>query len=684
MRKLLATGVGLLMLAGLAQAAQAEQEKNESKVTLEEVVVTATKTAEKRRDIPNSLVVKDSLDIQESPANNLGQLLANDAGIDWRSYGDYGGASQAFMIRGMQSEESLVLINGLQLNSPSLGEADVSSILLNNIEQVEVVKGSGSLLYGSGAMAGTVNIITKEPSRDRMDLSLKGGYGSQNTYQLSAENGMFIADDIGYYATANRLETDGHRDNGDLVQNDASLKLIYDKGNLLKISFYGQVVDRDYGTPGIKPPDGTNDFYLPATGEKLYSSESASLKSNTESQDIHSVLEITSQPADWLRYRIAGKYTHTDSIHETWLNADDPWGTGLLAGEASRSQVTNKVLGAEANVEIEPAKSTTILVGADFHDHDWDTKSTDLNIDGTAKGSETTNSADIYNVGTFGEAQYRPFRILKLQYGYRQEYHSSYGAEYLPRYGLILNPWKSTAVKLNRGKHFKAPTPNDLYWPDGPFTRGNPNLKPQTGWHTDVTAEQEIADDRLFISASYFDWDINGKIAWAPNPAFGGKWTPTNLNSSRAHGWEAGLKFRPTPQLTLSADYTRTDAKEDVGTITRVAQYVPDNQYKISAVYRSAMGTLASTTLRYTDDRFYYRSNSSTEPDDILDSYITVDLKLEQRFKENWLVSANVYNLFDQKYDTYISYFKDSGGTRIYGAYPGAGQSWFVSITYEY
>lgn len=681
MRKLLATGIGLIMLVGPAQTALADQEKNGSKVTMDEVVVTATKTAEKRKDIPNSLVVKDSLDIQESPANNLGQLLANDAGVDWRSYGDYGGASQAFMIRGMQSEESLVLVNGLQLNSPSLGEADVSGILLNNIEQVEVVKGSGSLLYGSGAMAGTVNIITKEPSRDRMDLSFKGGYGSQNTYQLSAENGMFIADDIGYYATANRLETDGHRDNGDLVHNDASLKLIYDKGNPLKISFYGQVVDKDYGTPGIKPPDGTSDFYLPATGERLYSSEAASLKSNTESQDIHSVLEITSQPADWLRYRIAGKYTHTDSIHETWLNAAS---AGLLAGEGYRSQVTNKVFGAEANVEIEPTKSATILVGADFHDHDWDTKSIDLNIDGTAKGSETTNSADIYNVGTFGEAQYRPFRILKLQYGYRQEYHSSFGAEYLPRYGLILNPWETTAVKLNKGKHFKAPTPNDLYWPDGPFTRGNPNLEPQTGWHTDVTVEQEIAADRLFISASYFDWDINGKIDWAPNPAFGGKWTPTNLNRSRAHGWEAGVKYRPTPQLTLSADYTRTDAEEEVGAITRVAQYVPDNQYKISAVYRNAMGTLASTTLRYTDDRFYYRTKSMTVPDDILDAYITVNLKLEQRFKENWLVSASVHNLLDQQYDTYISYFYDSSGTKIYGAYPGAGQSWFVSIAYEY
>jgi len=684
MRRLLVLGVGWIILVGYGTSVWGEQNDPELKVTMNEVVVTATKTEEKRKDIPNSLVVKDRMDIEASSANNLGQLLANETGIDWRSYGDYGGASQAFMIRGMQSKESLVLVNGLQLNSPSLGEADVSSILLNNIEKVEVVKGSGSLLYGSGAMAGTVNIITKEPSRDQMDLTLKGGYGSQSTYQLSAENGLFVTDQFGYYVTANRLETDGHRDNGELVHNDGSLKLIYDTGLPLKVNLYGQIVDREYGTPGIRPPAGTSDFFLPATGERLYSSESASLKDRSESQDIHSILEFTGQPIKWLRYRLAGKYTDTTSIHETWLNADDPFGTGLLAGEAFRSEVINRVLGTEANLEFMPVANASLLIGVDFHDHEWDTQTTNLNRDGSSKGTGSTNDADLYNVGTFAEIQYRPCQYLKAQYGYRQEYDSNFGDEYLPRYGVSINPWDGTALKANRGKHFKAPTPNDLYWPDGPFTRGNPFLRPQTGWHTDVTLEQEIANDQLFLSAAYFDWDIDGKISWAPNPAFSGKWTPTNLNSSRAYGWELGITFRPIPQVTLAADYTRTNAKEEVGTITRTAQYVPENQYKFAATYRSDFGTLVSATLRYTDERLYYRSSSSTVPDDILKSYTTVDVKLEQRIKTHWIVSANVYNAFDEAFDTYISFFNDSTGTRIYGAYPGAGRSLFVSLAYEY
>ena len=678
MRRLTVIGVMLVVL-GLGTGVWAEE-----KVTMDEVVVTATKTQEKRRDISNSMVVKDFSEIQEAPADNLGELLANEPGIDWRSYGDYGGASQAFMIRGMESSEALVMVNGLSLNSPSLGQADVGGILLNNIERVEVVKGSGSLLYGSGAMAGTINVITKSPNRERMDLAVRAGYGSQSTYQVSAENGLFVTRDLGYYFTANHLITDGFRDNGDLVHNDASLKLVLDKGSALNINLYGQIVDRKAGTPGIHPPDGTVDYYLPDTGERLYSSESASLKNQTKTQDIHTLLEISSRPVQWLRWRVAGKYIHTESTDENWYNAP---GSGLLAGEGIRSKVTNEVPGAEANVEIKPWSGASLLLGSDFQQLKWDTKTTNLNRDGSAKGVDTTNDADLYDLGTFAEGQYRPSKYIKLEVGLRQEHHSTFGTEYLPRYGLIINPFETTAIKFNRGKHFKAPTPNDLFWPETDFVRGNPELKAQTGWHTDLTAEQQLAHDKLFLSATYFNWNIRDKIAWAQNSAFpgpyGDKWTPTNLNRSRAYGYEAGLRYEPGHHLSLEAGYTRTLAKEEVGSVTRKARYVPDFQCKLSATYRGDGGTLLSGTWRYTDERYNYRSDSVTEPDDILKAYATIDLKLEQRIREHWLVSADVRNLLDADFDTYISSFVNRDGL-IYGTYPGAGRSIFAAVTYEY
>ena len=166
-------------------AGAATDEAQKSVITLDEVVVSATKTPEKRKDIPNAVIIMDNRDIQASGAKTIGELLANEPGIDWQTYGNYGGAPQQIHIRGMRGNATQVLVNGVAVNSPSLGTADVGKIPIDNIERIEIIKGSGSVLYGSGAMAGTVNIITKGPQRDKMDLKIGAGYGSQNTYRVA-------------------------------------------------------------------------------------------------------------------------------------------------------------------------------------------------------------------------------------------------------------------------------------------------------------------------------------------------------------------------------------------------------------------------------------------------------------------------------------------------------------------
>jgi len=114
-------------------------QENSVAVTLDEVVVTATKTEESLRNVINSVILKDSLDVEESPSSSVGELLANDPGIDWRTYGDFGSAAQEIRIRGMEGRGTQVFLNGLNINSPSLGGADVGRLPLNSIEKIEVV-----------------------------------------------------------------------------------------------------------------------------------------------------------------------------------------------------------------------------------------------------------------------------------------------------------------------------------------------------------------------------------------------------------------------------------------------------------------------------------------------------------------------------------------------------------------
>ena len=665
---------------------------------LEELVVTATKTEEKRKDISNAVIIMDEADIQESSADSLGELLANEMGVDWRTYGDYGGAAEEIHIRGMSGNATQVFVNGVSVNSPSFGAADVANIPLNTIERIEVVKGSGSLLYGSGAMGGTVNIITKRPERDRTDLRVSAGYGSQRTYLLSAEQGMFAWGDLGYYLTANRRETDGFRDNSDLTHGDVSLKLVFDKNDVMDISLYGDYLDREYGRPGVKPPDGTRDYSI--SGTEFYNSEVASLLDEGSNEDSHVVLQVKSQPGNWLAFNLRGDYTRMENYNYTRYNFD---GTG------GKTWTTNKVLGVEGNLDIKPLQGTRLLLGREYKDFDWENESVDLDADGDEVSStRSTTKADLHSTGTFAEAQYRPCKFFKALAGIRHEDHSEFGTENLPLYGAIFNPLENTALKLNHGKHFLAPTPNDLFWPEDPMGRGNPSLKPETGWHTDYTIEQALLEGKLFMALSYFHWDVDDKIRWEPDT--NGVWTPINVRTYKADGFEAGTKIGPFYNLSLALNYTYTDAEEENRAYTRMdygwppflppdfrytwvkrrAAFTSKNQFKANLTYWTDFGLAATATVRYVGDRVWYRTESTTYPDTetvkyTLDSYWTVDLKFQQRLFEHWLLSLQGNNLLDKEYDTYLSSFTnwDTGVTTVEG-FPGAGRSVFFSVAYEY
>ncbi len=681
MKRLMVVSVILVLLAvpGLSQA----EEEQKEVVTLEEIVVTATKTEEQRKDIPNAVIIMDEIEIQESPARSLGELLANKLGIDWRTYGNYGGSTQEIHIRGMGGDATQVFVNGVNVNSSSLGVADVAKIPLNSIERVEVVKGSGSLIYGTGAMGGTVNISTKRPKRDKTDLKASAGYGSQDTYHLSAEQGMFLPGDVGYYLTANRRETDGFRDNSDLTHNDVSLKLVYNKADMLDISFYGDYIEREYGRPGVKPPPGTQNFYT--NGVQVYSSDAASTLDEGSDEDAHLVLQVKSNPAEWLSLKVRGDYSYMENYNLTRYYSSF---TGGVPG--NKTWTTNEVSTIEGNVDIRPFKGSSLLLGADYREYDWKNENTDLDDNGAeVSGSREKTKANLYSKGAYAEAQYRPFKYFKAQAGIRHENHSTFGYENLPRFGLIVNPFENTALKFSRGKHFKAPTPNDLFWPHedwgwGMGVEGNPTLKPETGWHTDTTAEQSLFDDKTFITLTYFRWDIEDKIRWVPDASF--FYRPQNLDSYEADGWELGTKIGPFYNMILALYYTKTDAKENrKGGAKRQALYTPDDQFKADLTYWVGFGLSATGTARYVGERpGYYANDTDVNPTKTLPHYWTADLKIEQCLYDHWTLALHGNNLFDKGYETYVANFTDSTGTSTLSGYPGAGRSVLLSVSYQY
>nr|WP_321465704.1 TonB-dependent receptor [uncultured Desulfobulbus sp.] len=654
----------------------AEQETT----VMDEVVVTATKTKKTRKEVVNAVVIKESYDIEESPASSLGELLANEPGLDWRTYGNYGGAAEAIQIRGMSADATLVAVDGMVINSPSLGSADVGQISLNSIERVEVVKGPGSLLYGSGAMGGTVNIITKSPNRDHFDAKVEAGYGTENSYHLAAENGGFIIGDLGYYLTLNRKETDGFRDNSDLTHNDATLKLLLDKGTMFKATLDAGLVDREYGLPGLQPPAGTAPYRI--NGVTLYNSDSAFLLDRGEDENKRVALTLQGEPGDWFDWRVKGDYSDLNST-----NYSRPY---YYAGGGTYSDVTNTNSGVEGNLNLHPWTSLNLLLGNEYRNYDYSNFQQSLNTSGhRVAGALVDEDHQVYTNGTFGELSFQPIDMAKITGGYRYEKHSMFGHEDVLRFGAVVTPLQDMAIKFNRGQHYKAPTLNDLFWPDDGGTKGNTDLKPETGWHTDITLEQGgLLQGKLFASVSWFDWDVNDKISWAEDPSqptsWGGYyWVPSNVDSYNAQGWEFNVKLGPFSSILADFSLTLIDAEEQLnGGATRDARYTPETQFKAQLTHLSDFGLTSTLTARYTGSRpGYYATNTDSKPQVELASYWTIDLKLEQTFAEHWKVTLQAMNLLDQDYDTYVGTFYP---TYTLCAYPGAGRSLFASLSYTW
>jgi vitamin B12 transporter len=192
----------------------------------EEIVVTAARYPQFVSESPWNTTVLKYEDLEATGARNLGDALRSVLGMDIKSNG-YQGAITSFKLRGVAAEEVLILIDGMRVASPLLGVADAADILVSNVERVEVVRGASSSLYGSDAIGGVINVITRKPSKN---FGLSGNilYGTFNTgnvaFSVQGKSG------VGYEFSASLDKTDGFRENSAAEQQNYSGKLMFDLG----------------------------------------------------------------------------------------------------------------------------------------------------------------------------------------------------------------------------------------------------------------------------------------------------------------------------------------------------------------------------------------------------------------------------------------------------------------------
>ncbi|MBA7606748.1 Vitamin B12 transporter BtuB [subsurface metagenome] len=640
---LLATaGLGLcfyLMAPLLGQ--EEEKPENESQYTLPEVIVTATRVNQPLKEVPlsSSVITREAL--ETTPALDVGDILRTQTGVYVRST-NLGGVATA-SLRGAQSSQVLVVRDGMPINDAFLGLTDLSRLMLGGVERIEIVRGPTSHLYGANALGGVINLITREPEPVR---NLTAAYGSFNTQQLHLHAGQGDSEK-GAIVSAAVNKSDGWRGNDDFRHRSVLCKLNYTVGKVL-VSVSTGYDDSEVGVPGPKPDSAVTPIYG--------NNEVTSLFDRQKADNFYGLLAIKSTLGDnyTMQLRLRPQRSITD-FKKKWLTGETILG---------HDQYTLKNLRLSGQVD-KQMDTNHLLAGFDVINERGFVEQT-TTIEATAEDSTTT-----WNPSTRSSALWTEYiwhkRNASVVLGIRSDYHSVYGWHTSPSLGIILQLGANT-VRLSAGEAYRAPSFNDLFWPDDGLFSGNPDLKSETGTAYEIGLVHRISQT-IRGSVAVFRRDVDDMIAWAPTSE--GKWQPANVNRFSVNGLEAEVNVQ-LETLHARVGYTLLDAVQIDLDVERPAAFIPSET--VSAEIHAGIAGFDLVV------RGEYRSgirNYYGDSEKLLPARTVIDTRLS---KTLWELEpyVEVRNILDTKYSDQF------GFTEFDRDYPLPGRTFGIGLRMKF
>jgi vitamin B12 transporter len=507
----------LAALPGLCPAAETDE--------LQTIVITATRIPTPVLQVASSITVVTAADIEARQERTFADVLKDIPGLNVVQTGGPGGETSVFM-RGTNSNHTKVFIDGIDVSDPSnaTGAFDFGQLLTQDIERVEVLRGPQSGLYGSDAIGGVINIITKSGNGPvqftglaeggTFDTFNQGGTlsGSQDDFHYSASVAHFHAGSVP--VTPLDLLLPGEARNDDY---DDNLTLTSKLG-------YDVTPDFDLGLAARY-----TDIHLRDTGEDYlevfpYSGYPAPEQTTADTVEYATRLTAHLKSFDGVLEQTLGlAYTHdrTDTVEPQTPPA-------LNTGERRK---------ADWQGDVKLAPTETLVLGAEYERDEIDQPIT----------------ADVHIGSAYGE--------LQSQIGVRNDDNSRFGDKttwrFAPEWVVTQT---DTRLHASVGTGFKAPTLSELYQSfPAFFFFANPNLKPEssTGW--DAGIEQAVVHDVLRVGVTYYDNRIRDLIT---TDVTGTTWA--NVGRATTDGIESFIAYQPLKELTLRVDYTYTQAEDDV------------------------------------------------------------------------------------------------------------------------
>ena len=627
-----------LLLAGtslnpLAVRAQSGPET----IRLDEVVVSATGTPTPAREVASSVTVITADQIQREQRRTLPQALAAVPGLNIVQIGGPGGQTSVFM-RGTNSNHVKVLIDGIDANDPSTPNRsfDFGSMLTNDIERIEVLRGPQSGLYGADALGGVISITTKRgEGPPKLTASAEAGsYGTFNqAFGLSGGDDRFnYAFNIAHLksdstpVTPPNLVPPGRRINPNSYDNwNYSARLGFKLTDTLSLNWVGRY----------------SDGYLLSTGDSGFPSVPNAYRSSQSYKQAFTRGELVFDPFDGRfvnRFGIA--YTNQDRSNRS------PNAAGILGLPTDNLGERTKY---DWRGDLKLLEGQMLVMGLQYENERLESRSL---------------TASNGNTGAFLELQSnwseRFFTVANI----RRDEDETFGGHTTYRLApTFIVPGTETKLKASYGTGFKAPTLSQRFSDSRPAYNfyGNPNLKPEESRGYDIGFEQPLLDNKLQIGATWFHNDIDNLIL--TNAA---RTSYTNIGRAQTKGVESFVALELSPQFKIRADYTFTLAKDETANQELLRR--PRHKASLTANWVPIENLNLSATLIYVGDRVDGNRDFSISRMRAPGAAI-VNIAAEYKASEKLTVFGRVDNLFDKRYENPVGFLVPGlsafGGLRV-------------------
>jgi len=610
-------------------------------IEFDPIIVTATLSDHRLSQVTIASEVLTHPRLNQKIGSTVGEAMVSVGGVYFNSYDGIAGPHTA-SIRGSNSDQVVVLLDGLRLNTAQGGGVDLNLIPLSVIEKIEVVRGGHSAMMGSDAIGGAIQLLSKETiGLKGFSYSINTSIGSFGTRTLNLSGSHKIGL-LSYFVNYNRTQTDGDfaykapgtgdeqiRENNDCKSDNLFVKTNLDLSPNNKINILFHNLTAKKGNAGSI---NMNSW----TGLPM-------LTPNARAESTRRLFSIKSENQITGRFRLEGQtyyqtydYRYTDP--DGWAPVDDKYENSAMGLNLQGHLNINSQINLIGGAELRQDRLTSTKFEVD-----------DRNIQGFYLQTELRS----------------PFFLLGLNTRWtaipavRWDNYSDVQSQVSLKLGWLVTLGDETSVSVrgNIGTSYRVPTFDDLYWPEDAYTKGNPDLKPETSTNFDIgLVFGGLSSSFSQVEINYFNNSIEDLISWGSHNM--GIWMPLNIGKAHISGIETGVKFRlPNEIAYLDIFHTwlkATDETPNSSTKGKRLIYRPNN--KLDIQIGSAMKRF-SINLNYllVSKRYIFADNSSSLSDyNLLNGNVGYSLPMMAGFVLE--AKLQILNLLDKSIYIYDGY----------------------------